>query len=57
MRKGNPGGPTAQIAFVGDLMLARKVSAALQAGRLPEAFWGDLRPRLSAADAVIGNLE
>jgi poly-gamma-glutamate capsule biosynthesis protein CapA/YwtB (metallophosphatase superfamily) len=49
--------PATEIAFVGDLMVARKVSDALAAGRAPEAFWGDVRPRLLAADAVIGNLE
>jgi len=49
--------PSAEIAFVGDLMLARKISQALVAGRAPAAFWGDVRPRLLAADAVVGNLE
>src|ERR1700736_1810081 len=46
-----------EIAFVGDLMLARKVSDALVAGHAPAAFWGNVRPRLLTADAVIGNLE
>lgn len=46
-----------RLAFIGDLMLARKVSAQLSAGRAPEAFWGDVRPHCLAADAVIGNLE
>src|SRR5579871_6502839 len=49
--------PSAEIAFVGDLMLAGKVGAALRDGRRPEAFFGDVRPRLLAADAVVGNLE
>jgi poly-gamma-glutamate synthesis protein (capsule biosynthesis protein) len=49
--------PAAEIAFIGDLMLARKVSAALRDGRNPEAFFGDVRPRLLAADAVVCNLE
>jgi hypothetical protein len=49
--------PSAEIALVGDLMLARKISQALLAGRPPAAFWGDIRPRLVAADAVVGNLE
>jgi poly-gamma-glutamate synthesis protein (capsule biosynthesis protein) len=49
--------PSAEIAFVGDLMLARKISQALVAGRAPGAFWGDVRPRLLAADAVVANLE
>jgi poly-gamma-glutamate synthesis protein (capsule biosynthesis protein) len=47
----------ARIAFVGDLMLARKISAALLAGRPPASFFGDILPELRAADAVIGNLE
>jgi poly-gamma-glutamate capsule biosynthesis protein CapA/YwtB (metallophosphatase superfamily) len=49
--------PSAEIAFIGDLMLARKISGELGAGRSPAAFWGDVRPRLLAADAVVGNLE
>ena len=46
-----------RLAFVGDLMLGRKVSAQLLAGRPPKAFWGDVLPHCLAADAVIGNLE
>lgn len=57
MTKLSRNGPSTEIAFVGDLMLARKVSDALVAGRAPAAFWGNIRPRLLAADAVIGNLE
>jgi poly-gamma-glutamate synthesis protein (capsule biosynthesis protein) len=48
---------TARLAFVGDMMLGRKVSQQLVAGRHPVAFWGDVRPHCLAADAVIGNLE
>ncbi len=44
------------IAFVGDLMLGRQVSAAA-ATHAPESFWGDTLPMLRAADAVMGNLE
>jgi poly-gamma-glutamate synthesis protein (capsule biosynthesis protein) len=44
------------LAFVGDLMLGRGVSAAA-ATRSAVDFWGDVRPLLGAAAAVIGNLE
>jgi poly-gamma-glutamate capsule biosynthesis protein CapA/YwtB (metallophosphatase superfamily) len=44
------------LAFVGDLMLGRKISRAL-AERPPEWFWGDTLPVLRGADAVFGNLE
>lgn len=47
---------SATIAFVGDLMLGRKISRALPA-RGPEWFWGDVLPVLKGADAVIANLE
>jgi poly-gamma-glutamate capsule biosynthesis protein CapA/YwtB (metallophosphatase superfamily) len=57
MAEGSRAAGTAEIAFVGDLMLARKVSDALVAGHTPTAFWGNVGPRLLAADAVIGNLE
>lgn len=46
-----------RLAFVGDLMLGRKVTAQLRAGKPPAAFWGDVRPHCLACDAVIGNLE
>lgn len=46
-----------RLAFVGDLMLGRKVTAQLRAGKPPAAFWGDVRPHCFASDAVIGNLE
>ncbi|HWP27569.1 MAG TPA: CapA family protein [Xanthobacteraceae bacterium] len=46
-----------RLAFVGDLMLGRKVTAQLRAGKPPAAFWGDVRPQCLACDAVIGNLE
>ncbi len=44
------------LAFVGDLMIGRKVEAAL-AVRRPEDYWGDLLPVLQAADITLGNLE
>src|SRR5215470_15345067 len=43
-------------AFVGDLMLGRRVNAAA-CGLAPEAFWGDVLPLLRSADAVFANLE
>lgn len=46
----------ATVAFVGDLMLGRGISAAAET-RAPTAFWGDVLPILRGADAVIGNLE
>lgn len=49
--------PNVTLAFVGDIMLGRGVSAAIAAGRRPEDFWGDVRPSLLAADAVVANLE
>jgi poly-gamma-glutamate capsule biosynthesis protein CapA/YwtB (metallophosphatase superfamily) len=50
-------GGAARLVFAGDMMLARKVSAALLAGKPPADFWGNVRPELLAADAVIANLE
>ncbi len=47
---------TVTIAFVGDIMLGRQVSAA-GSTIAPEAFWGDLLPILRRADAVFANLE
>lgn len=44
------------IAFLGDVMLGRDISAALRT-RPPEWFWGDVLPLLRAADATIANLE
>lgn len=44
------------LAFLGDLMLGRKVSRALPA-RGPAWFWGDTLPVLRAADGVFANLE
>lgn len=44
------------IAFVGDLMLGRRVNEV--AAQLPaECFWGDVLPLMRDADAVFGNLE
>jgi poly-gamma-glutamate capsule biosynthesis protein CapA/YwtB (metallophosphatase superfamily) len=44
------------LAFLGDLMLGRKVSEILRA-KPPEWIWGDVLPVLRAADAVFANLE
>lgn len=44
------------LAFLGDLMLGRKISRALKE-RPPEWFWGDTLPVLRSVDAVFGNLE
>ena len=52
-----PNTRTARLAFTGDLLLGRKVSATVVNGQPPTAMWGDLRPRMLAADAVIANLE
>lgn len=46
----------ATLAFLGDLMLGRKVSELL-ASRPPEWIWGDVLPLLRRADAVLANLE
>jgi poly-gamma-glutamate capsule biosynthesis protein CapA/YwtB (metallophosphatase superfamily) len=44
------------LAFLGDLMLGRKISRALH-HHPPEWFWGDALPVLRGADAVFANLE
>jgi poly-gamma-glutamate capsule biosynthesis protein CapA/YwtB (metallophosphatase superfamily) len=44
------------LAFLGDLMLGRKVSLALR-HQPSEWFWGDTLPVLNRADAVFANLE
>lgn len=44
------------LAFLGDLMLGRGVSAELR-WMLPTDCWGSTRPILQSADAVIANLE
>lgn len=44
------------LAFVGDVMLGRRVNEAI-GSRHPETFWGDVLPLLRSADAVIANLE
>ncbi len=46
-----------QLGLVGDLILGRRVNAALVGGMPPAEMWGDLRPRMLATDAMIGNLE
>lgn len=45
-----------RLAFVGDLMLGRGVSWALE-HHPPEWIWGDVLPLLRGSSAVIGNLE
>ena len=45
-----------RLAFLGDLMLGRKISRALP-HQTPEWFWGDALPVLRGADAVFANLE
>lgn len=44
------------LAFLGDLMLGRKVSELLRT-KPPEWIWGDVLPVLRGADAVFANLE
>jgi poly-gamma-glutamate synthesis protein (capsule biosynthesis protein) len=44
------------LAFLGDLMLGRKVSMRLRE-RPPEWFWGDVLPLLRDCDGAIANLE
>jgi poly-gamma-glutamate capsule biosynthesis protein CapA/YwtB (metallophosphatase superfamily) len=58
MAEGDAAGerPT-RIGFVGDIVLARRITAAFRRGQAPEAFWGTVRPELLSLDAVIGNLE
>jgi poly-gamma-glutamate synthesis protein (capsule biosynthesis protein) len=46
----------ATLAFLGDVMLGRDVSA-LARDRPPAWFWGDLLPVLRGADGAIANLE
>jgi poly-gamma-glutamate capsule biosynthesis protein CapA/YwtB (metallophosphatase superfamily) len=57
MTASEPPPAAVRLAFVGDLMLGRKVTAQLRAGKPPAAFWGDVLPHCLACDAVIGNLE
>jgi poly-gamma-glutamate capsule biosynthesis protein CapA/YwtB (metallophosphatase superfamily) len=47
---------TPLLAFVGDLMLGRRVDEQMNR-RAPWSFWGTARPLLSDADAVFANLE
>jgi poly-gamma-glutamate synthesis protein (capsule biosynthesis protein) len=47
---------TISLAFIGDVMLGRKISLAL-ARHPPEWFWGDTLPVVRGADAVFANLE
>jgi poly-gamma-glutamate synthesis protein (capsule biosynthesis protein) len=48
---------TVWLGFVGDLVLGRGVNRRLLDGAKPEAPWGDIRPHMLAAEAMIGNLE
>jgi poly-gamma-glutamate synthesis protein (capsule biosynthesis protein) len=45
------------LGFTGDLMLGRGVNERLRTGVPAADIWGDVRPRMLAADAMIGNLE
>jgi poly-gamma-glutamate capsule biosynthesis protein CapA/YwtB (metallophosphatase superfamily) len=56
-RPTSPKPRSVQLGLVGDLILARRVSDALRGGLAPVDMWGDLRPRMLATDAMIGNLE
>lgn len=51
------GGRSIMLGFTGDLMLGRGVNERLLSGIPAENIWGDARPRMLAADAMIGNLE
>lgn len=51
------GGGSANLGFTGDLMLGRGVNERLLSGVPADGIWGDVRPRMLAADAMIGNLE
>ncbi|MGH8722305.1 MAG: CapA family protein, partial [Burkholderiales bacterium] len=46
----------ATLGLVGDVMLGRHVSRAIPS-HAPAWFWGDVLPKMTAADAVIANLE
>lgn len=48
---------SAVLGFTGDLVLGRGVNERLQSGPPVQDIWGDLRPAMLAADAMIGNLE
>ncbi|MCU0890095.1 MAG: CapA family protein [Rubritepida sp.] len=48
--------PRATLAFLGDVMLGRDISA-LARQRPPEWFWGEVLAPLRSADAAIANLE
>jgi poly-gamma-glutamate synthesis protein (capsule biosynthesis protein) len=45
------------LGFTGDLVLGRGVNERLRSGVPAEAIWGDVRPRMLSAGAMIGNLE
>jgi len=50
-------GRSITLGFTGDLVLGRGVNERLASGVPAERIWGDVRPRMLAADAMIGNLE
>ncbi|HET7716709.1 MAG TPA: CapA family protein, partial [Bauldia sp.] len=56
-RAGQDGDGSVTLGFTGDLVLGRGVNERLLDGIPPAAIWGDVLPRMQAADAVIGNLE
>lgn len=45
------------LGFTGDLVMGRGVNQRLLSGIPPAAIWGEVRPRMLKADAMIGNLE
>jgi poly-gamma-glutamate synthesis protein (capsule biosynthesis protein) len=45
------------LGFTGDLVLGRGVNERLRSGIPAADIWGNVRPRMLAADAMIGNLE
>jgi poly-gamma-glutamate synthesis protein (capsule biosynthesis protein) len=50
-------GGSVTLGFTGDLVMGRGVNQRLLSGISPAAIWGDVRPRMLGADAMIGNLE
>ncbi len=57
MEETGNGGRGVTLGFTGDLMLGRGVNQRLLAATPAAAIWGDVRPEMLAADAMIGNLE
>lgn len=57
MKSTTEAGHSMTLGFTGDLVLGRGVNERLASGVPAERLWGDVRPRMLAADAMIGNLE